>query len=117
MRKSFFFAALSLGGLLAMADFASAGTVRFQGTRDQVRAACKGPDRELIEGSHGTACIDSAKDTTVLCYDDGSCFGSCPNCRTGVQRGPNRQLLDGILSNSIGVAPRGGVGGAVGPAR
>ena len=66
-----------LFALLITADATQAISVRhFPGSRDQVRASCKGEGRELIEGGDYSACM--SHNSGVVCGDDGKCIGTGP---------------------------------------
>lgn len=60
---------------------ATAEEHHFNGTREQVRNACTGPNRELTEAGTVTSCVDTVKGTTVACGDDGKCAGTTPRLR------------------------------------
>jgi hypothetical protein len=69
--------------LLITVDVANAFVVKFNGTQDQVRAACTGPDRVLIDSPGDTTCIDKSKGTGVSCGPAGDCHGSGPRRASG----------------------------------
>ena len=84
MRKSFHVVLVLIAGIaLPGIEAASAMEIHnFKGTRDQVRNACTGPNRELTEQGTVTSCVDTQKGTTVACDDDGECAGTTPRTRT-----------------------------------
>lgn len=78
-------------GLLLLAGGSSesfAWSKTFNGTRDQVRAACQGPGMVLTENpqSHSTGCGNDNNGTAVACNDAGHCQGVGP--------GPMPRLVD-----------------------
>ncbi len=73
--------ALIAGVALPGIQQATAEEHHFNGTRDQVRNACTGPNRELTEAGTVTSCADTVKGTVVACGDDGKCAGQTPRLR------------------------------------
>ncbi len=84
MRKSIHVALVLIAGIaLPGVDPAGAMEIHhFKGTRDQVRNACTGPNRELTEAGTVTQCVDTQKGTTVACGDDGKCAGTTPRTKS-----------------------------------
>lgn len=105
MRNRLHVAAFAFAALvLPTADIASAVQIhQLKGTRDQVRNACTGPDRELIELGNETFCADNKKGTSVVCGDDGKCVGSTPRMLLppAIRRfqAPPASLSDGVGGN------------------
>ena len=60
--------------LLVATDTAQARIYEFNGTRQQVRAACTGAGASLNEGASYTSCGKGGKG--VICYDGGKCLAS-----------------------------------------
>jgi hypothetical protein len=83
MRKSIQIVLVLIAGIaLPGVEAASAMQIhQFKGTRDQVRNACTGPNRELTEQGTVTACVDTVKGTNVACGDDGKCAGTTPRVK------------------------------------
>lgn len=69
--------------LFVTVDLASAAIVKFKGTQAQVRAACVGPGRELVDSPTDTTCIDHGRSTGVSCGPNGDCVGSTPDRSVG----------------------------------
>ncbi len=95
MKNSTIRAAL-LGALLLTAGTSEAFAwyKSFNGTQDQVRAACTGPGMVLNEASPGvTSCRNENKGTSVACNDQGHCNGS--------GSGPMPRLLDAGLRGVV----------------
>ena len=95
--------------LLVTTNVANAFVVKFRGTQDQVRAACTGPDRMLIDSPGDTTCIDKSRGTGVSCGPAGDCVGSGPRRASG--------SLDVVVPFGMGpAAPAGNLSnGAIPP--
>jgi hypothetical protein len=83
---------LAVAGSIVLTDAADAKTKHFKGTRDQVRAACKGDNKDLIEGvdSKGigfTMCINTQTNVSVVCGDDGKCTSTSRTAVLGIFQG------------------------------
>lgn len=65
-----------------------AKVIKLDGTRDQVRAACKEQGGRVIESPTTTICMNDDKGTAVECDNDGKCFGTAPRSQIG-----NKTLL------------------------
>ena len=69
----------SVAGALMAAGVPSASataySVTFKGTRDQVRKACADLGQTAAEGANYTACGNTKNGNTVTCDDKGKCTG------------------------------------------
>lgn len=67
---------------LLVTEAAHARIFEFNGTRQQVRAACNGAGSHLNEGPTYTSC-GTSRGTGVICYDGGKCWGSARRLSSG----------------------------------
>lgn len=72
--------ALSLLVVIGTVEVAQARMKIFRGTRGQVADACNGPSRTFSFGQDGNGigwsmCVDTARNTSVICDDRESCVG------------------------------------------
>jgi hypothetical protein len=91
------------------AAYASIKVTHFPGTRDQLRSACKGEGKELVEGRDHTICFTAT--TGVVCGDDKKCVSSGPRTigdwgfRTRDRQVPQSLVDAGGSSGGGAVAP------------
>lgn len=80
-RNLFFFVVVA--STLALPTLSTAKVIKLEGSREQVRAACKEQGGRVIESPTTTICMNDDKGTAIECDNDGKCFGTAPGRQIG----------------------------------
>jgi hypothetical protein len=104
MKRNALFAVMLGLALLAGGTQASyAWTKTFGGTRDQVRNACVGDGKVLMENGTHSTCFNGKTKITVDCNDQGNCTGSGRATVPGEIRAATSGVI-GVMLGTVRVA-------------